>query len=219
MSELESLGGEEDLDQHLRRHSIDRLVMLCDGVFAIAATLAAVEIHVPDGATLGNVIGRMGVGLFAYFVSFVVIAMFWANNRDLFARLHRVDRVVTSLVLAMLCFIALIPSSVRIIGPAQGSMGGAFAFYALVMTLSGALNCATWAYAALRPGLMTEEVPRGYRWRRIIEAATMPVLFGVLTVYPQVETLKWISLTMVVVVSIRRLLVTRLLGRDRPADT
>ncbi len=213
MSELESLGGDEDLDKHLRRHGIDRLVMLCDGVFAIAATLAAVEIHVPTGATLAEVVGKMDVGLIAYLISFIVIAMFWTNNRDVFARLHKVDRRFTSLVLAMLSCIALIPTSIRIVGPPGGSLGGAFAFYALVMTLSGSLNCAIWAYASFREGLMFDEVPRGYRWRRIIETATMPLMFGVLLAFPTVDTLKWMTLVIVIVIAARRVLIARLLER------
>ena len=214
MSELESLGGDEDLETHLKRHSIDRLVMLCDGVFAIAATLAAVEIHVPAGARLGDVLTKMNVGLIAYLISFVVIAMFWTNNRDVFARLHKVDRPLTAMVLAMLCFVALIPSSIRIVGPPGGSLGGAFAFYALVMTISGSLNCAIWAYASFRHGLMFDEVPRAYRWRRIFETATLPLLFGILAAFPLVVTLGWITVAVVVVVATRRVLL-RLVFRDK----
>src|SRR5882757_9501936 len=44
--ELETKGG---LQRRLERHSYDRLIILSDGVFAIAITLAAFEIKVPDG--------------------------------------------------------------------------------------------------------------------------------------------------------------------------
>ena len=48
MSEPESLATQEPLDAHLRRHAYDRLLMLSDGIFAIATTLAALEIKLPE---------------------------------------------------------------------------------------------------------------------------------------------------------------------------
>ena len=48
MSEPESLATDEKLDIHLRRHAYDRLLMLSDGIFAIAITLAAIEIKPPE---------------------------------------------------------------------------------------------------------------------------------------------------------------------------
>ena len=36
MSEPESLATDEGLDQHIRRHAYDRLLMLSDGICAIA---------------------------------------------------------------------------------------------------------------------------------------------------------------------------------------
>jgi hypothetical protein len=45
MSEPESLATAEGLDEHVRRHSYDRLLMLSDGIFAIATTLAALDVR------------------------------------------------------------------------------------------------------------------------------------------------------------------------------
>ena len=87
MSELESLSVHEKLARHLERHALDRLVMLCDGVFAIATTLAAVEVHLPDhAASLGDIWAQAGDRILTYVISFFVIATFWLHNRDLFAR-------------------------------------------------------------------------------------------------------------------------------------
>ena len=50
MSEPESLATIEGLDEHVRRHSYDRLIMLSDGIFAIATTLAALDVRIPAHA-------------------------------------------------------------------------------------------------------------------------------------------------------------------------
>ena len=207
MSEPESLAIEEGLNRHVARHALDRLVMLSDGVFAIAITLAALEIHVPSAPTFTAVFAAMTVPLFAYFVSFTVIAMFWISNRDMFARVRRVDRPLTILVLATLCVTALIPASVRITGPGQGALGGAFQFYALIMALSGTLNCLLWVYASLQTGIMSPQIPRSYRIRRVAETATLPLLFIVIFILPTVTMLKWIAVSAIAIVAVRRILV------------
>lgn len=204
MAELESLATAEDLEKHIVRHSIDRLVMLSDGVFAIAITLAALEIRVPSAPTLAAVVAEMGVGLVAYLVSFVVIAVFWTGHRDLFARLRHVDRPLSALVLATLGLIALIPVSVRIATPSGGSLGGAFRFYAAVMLASGLTNCLQWAYAGWRDGLMSAEVGPGFRRRRVVETATLPLVFALVLVVPTVGMLKGVAFLVVALLILRR---------------
>lgn len=213
MSEPESLAVEEGLDKHVRRHAVDRLVMLSDGVFAIAITLAALEIHIPNAPTLSAVVEDLGVPILAYLVSFQVIAVFWISNRDLFARVHTVDRVLTGLILAILCLTALIPSSIRVAGPSAGYLGGAFQFYALVMTLTGSLNCLAWIYASFRRGVMRTDVAPGYRWTRIAETATLPMIFGLVFAFPTVQMFKTIAFITILVLIARRGLVRLIVAR------
>ncbi|MEO8813045.1 MAG: hypothetical protein ABI376_09065 [Caulobacteraceae bacterium] len=52
--EPESLDIDEALERRRRRHWFDRLIMLCEGVFAIAITLMAFDLRGPaawDGRT------------------------------------------------------------------------------------------------------------------------------------------------------------------------
>lgn len=218
MSEPESLAIDEELERHVARHTLDRLIMLSDGVFAIAITLAAIEIHVPAAPSLTAVFDAMSVPLLAYLTSFIVIAVFWVSNRDLFARLRRIDRGLTALVLGTLCVTALIPASVRFSGPGHGDLGGGFRFYALVMVVSGMLNLSLWIYASIRPGIMSDQVPKPYRVRRIVETATLPLLFAAILLFPTVETLKWLAVVTVAVVAVRRLVLRAVLGRTPPKD-
>ena len=208
MAEPESLATEETVQKHIRRHAYDRLIMLCDGIFAIATTLSALEIHLPeDAASFGEVMRAVGKPLFAYVVSFGVAAVFWVQNRDLFARLQRVDRVVTVLTLAMLCTVALIPAAIH--GVYRPHMpDGPFHFYAATMMLCGLLQFMSWIYVALHPELVLKDVPRHYMMSRALLAAIMPLMFGVaLTVHG--EQLAFVVLPAAVAAGVLRRVVLR----------
>lgn len=114
-AEPESLSTEEDLPAHVARHAYDRLIMLSDGVFAIATTLAAIEVKLPEHVgSVAEILSGGARQIGAYVLSFVIIAVFWVQHRDLFARLRRVDNVLTFLTLGQLCLVALIPATIHI---------------------------------------------------------------------------------------------------------
>lgn len=206
MAEFESLAGDEALDKHIRRHAFDRLIMLSDGIFAIATTLAALEIRLPEhAASFSQIWADSGRALESYGITFLVIAMFWIGNRDIFARLKVVDRAMTMLTLAMLCVIAVIPACAHALF-IRGDTDAAFRFYALVMTTGGILNLAMWSYAAFRPGMMREEVTQPYRRERVVVAASMPVLFGMLFFLPSAVTIDAVVPLVALVIFIRRVI-------------
>lgn len=177
MSEPESLATEEGLAEHVRRHSYDRLLMLSDGIFAIAITLAALEIQPPpEHASVSIMVHAMARPIIAYILSFAVIGLFWIQHRDLFARVRRVDTLLTVLTLLLLCLVALVPAVVHgVYSP--GDDEAPFRLYASVMIACGLTNGAMWLYATLRPGLMAPEVTSAYRWSRVIGTLGMPIAF------------------------------------------
>jgi uncharacterized membrane protein len=177
MSEPESLATDEALTEHVRRHSYDRLLMLSDGIFAIAITLAALEIQPPpEHASLAVMTHAMARPILAYLLSFVIIGIFWISHRDLFARVRRVDGPLTALTLALLCLVAMLPAVVRgVYSP--GDDEAPFRLYALAMVACGFINAAMWLYASLRTGLMASEVTSVYRWSRVIGTLGMPFIF------------------------------------------
>lgn len=176
MGEPESLATDEALNAHIARHAYDRLIMLSDGIFAIATTLAALEIRLPaeirDPAVAFAAMRRP---LLAYAISFAVIAIFWINSRDLFARVARVTRPLTVLVLAMLFAVSLIP--VGVAGIAGHGANAGMGIYVATMTACGVLNSALWCYAAFAPGVMRAEVPAEFRYGRALGSLAMPLIF------------------------------------------
>lgn len=92
--------------------SAARLLALSDGVFAIAMTLLALDIALPDGLdadgfarALSNVLPKV----WAYALSVLVIAAFWRGHYQLFQSVRNVDGTVVKLVLLGLGLVALMP--------------------------------------------------------------------------------------------------------------
>jgi len=177
MSEPESLATVESLDEHIRRHSYDRLIMLSDGIFAFATTLAAVSVRIPAHAPSFEALLRGSArSLVAYALSFAIAGIFWINSRNLFARLRSVDVPFTALTLAMLCLIALIPATISTLYLKGGGEAG-FHLYGLTMFICGILNTAMWVYASWKPGMMFESVGQRERWTKVAFSMALPILF------------------------------------------
>jgi uncharacterized membrane protein len=79
-----------------RLHSPARLITLSDGVFAIAMTLLALEIEVPDdladeaefGREMGGFLSSLGV----FVVAFLIIGQYWIGHHRALSYVHTVDR-------------------------------------------------------------------------------------------------------------------------------
>jgi uncharacterized membrane protein len=213
MSEPESLAQIEALDEHLRRHSYDRLLMLSDGIFAIAITLAALNVRIPaHAARLGDLLAGSARSLVAYGLSFLIAGIFWASHRNLFARLRRVDGPLTVLTLAMLSLISLIPATISGLYVERVDEAG-FHLYGLTMFTCGLVNLSMWAYAAARPGLMIDGVSKRDRWIRVGYTAAFPVLFLPVLLLPPDQFAQVMFPLVVVVLLFRRVLLPRWMGR------
>ena len=73
--EPESLHIHEPLKARIERHNYDRLLMLSDGVFAIAITLLALELKLPDhwDGSVGALFGATGRPLVGYLFGFGLV--------------------------------------------------------------------------------------------------------------------------------------------------
>ena len=214
MSEPESLFTEEALAEHIQRHSYDRLLMLSDGIFAIAITLAALEIQAPpERASLAVMAHAMTRPIVAYLLSFFIIGIFWRAHRDLFARVRRADGPLTILTLALLCLVALLPAVVRGVY-APGDDEAPFRLYALAMVACGLTNGAMWVYASLRPGLMAPEVTSAYRRSRVITTLGLPLVFTPALVLP-LDQMPPVMLSLAaVLIVVRRFVLPRWMGKS-----
>jgi uncharacterized membrane protein len=163
--EPESLDVDEGLERRRHRHWFDRLIMLSDGVFAIAITLLAFDLRGPavwDGR-LASLWANLAPQLDAYALSVVVISVYWLAHRRFMAMILTVDAPVTVFSLIMLSLVALLPAATRFAHDHNDQPAAMLVYGALVVAI-GASLAAFWAYAALFANLVSPEVSRRARW-------------------------------------------------------
>jgi uncharacterized membrane protein len=91
-----------------------RLEAFSDGVIAVAITLLALDLHVPDPAgpgTLAHRLAEQWPNYAAYMVSFLTIGIIWINHHAMLRRLVGVDHAILLLNLVLLLTIVVLPFS------------------------------------------------------------------------------------------------------------
>jgi uncharacterized membrane protein len=175
---LESLDANEGLERRRHRHWYDRLMMLCDGVFAIAITLLGIDVSAPAGwkGDAGSLWPHLAVQLDAYATSFLVISIFWLAHRRFMAMILTVDAPVTVLTLVLLGLIALVPAATRLVS-AYGTIATARMAYGGLIVAIGLVISALWAYAGLIARVVPREVGWRLRWFFLILMVATPPFF------------------------------------------
>lgn len=112
-----------NLDKRNPLLKTDRLEMFTDGVFAIAITLLILEVKIPKHTDLEASGGLYGYLLhlwpayLSYFISFIVIGIYWSNIHWLFTFvIRKTNHVFNLLCLLFLMTIAFIPFTTAILG-------------------------------------------------------------------------------------------------------
>ncbi|MEO6579959.1 MAG: TMEM175 family protein [Sphingomicrobium sp.] len=183
MSEPESLNTDEALPRRVERHWFDRLIMLSDGVFAIAMTLLALEVRPPSGWNGGlvDLIEKSWRSFFGYGLSFFIVGLFWFSNRSIMARVRRVDGGFSALTLLFLCLICLTPFATALMaqyGPARSVQA-----YSILVGATGMAQAMLWIYAAFWKPLLDPVITTRERWLTLAAFLMMPALFGLAALF------------------------------------
>lgn len=172
----------EGLEARRRRHWYDRLMMLADGVFAVAITFLVSYIAAPtdwDGRW-ASLWSHLAPQLDAYAMSFLVISIYWLAHRRFMAMIVGVDAPVTVLTLVMLGLVVLIPPATRLVSAYYNHPVARTVYAALVVAI-GAMMALLWAYAALIAKLVPSEVGARVRWFLLALMVFTPAFFLLLT--------------------------------------
>lgn len=218
-------------EHHVHQRHFDRLVMLADGVFAIALTLSAVELR-PEAKPGQSLLEVWGGPLLIYFLSFYLIAGVWYQHRRAMAQLRRIDIPLTVLTMLLLSLVALVPVVIRtmITGgglvelpgalPASGLSVYAFStngFVPYVITMLLIQLCLTvaWAYAAfivrLAPDLLPE---RAKAW--LLHDLSLTLAWATLTAWGL--HLTWLAAVLLVSVAALRVAERRVQRAAKAAE-
>jgi uncharacterized membrane protein len=182
-------------DEESESRASERLVFFSDAVVAIAMTLLALDLPVPEGNTVSNFLHSVSSNstqYLAFLVSFWTISGAWSNHHDVFRYLKRADGRLRTLDMAWLMLIVLIPFATRLLtSKGDTSVSGnltinafQWGFYALVQTLDSALMLAMlrhMADASLAPDLPARTLRSVSRLELTLMAAfglSIPVFFA-----------------------------------------
>ena len=161
--------------------SAARLLALSDGVFAIAMTLLALDIALPDGLgpdgfarALSNVMPKV----WAYALSVLVIAAFWRGHYEIFQSVRDVDGTVIRLVLLGLGLVALMPFPTTLLAE-YGDLPQAVAIYSGAVAAMGATQLALTVVLWKRPWLGSAALPDPVVRNDVADLASTVLVFAV----------------------------------------
>ena len=162
--------------------NIGTLVLFSDAVFAIAITLLAIDIRVPQLAEdiiavqLHNEIFGLAPRFISFILTFFIVGSYWISFHRTMSFLRRYDRGLIALNLLFLMFIVLLPFPNDLIGkyPTQQV---AVVVYALITSATGVSLCLLWLHASKRHRLIDNALPAGYIRRLTVRLLISPSIF------------------------------------------
>ncbi|HEX2326797.1 MAG TPA: TMEM175 family protein [Chloroflexota bacterium] len=130
-----------------------RLVSLSDGVFAIALTLLAIDVRLPElapeqvDAGLPAAVLGLTPQFLVYALSFLIIAGFWMEHHRMFHHIERYDYQLIWTNFGLLLSVAFLPVPNNTLSRYPGEEAAAL-FYAASLLVTGMWQVALWRYAS-----------------------------------------------------------------------
>lgn len=162
----------------------ERVVFFCDAVFAIALTLAAVEIGVPEitgdassPAELWQALVDKAPALLAFLVAFAWVALYWLANHRFTATLRGVNSAYLRAMLVYLALIALLPIPASMLGEYFENPMAVVVFVVYVCLVSGMEVVLLWV--ADRGDLFVAPLSPEFRRQQLLGSASPLLVFTV----------------------------------------
>lgn len=168
------------LYNRIAAQDLGRIAALSDGIFAFAATVLVLEIHIPDSvdihseAQLWAGLAALGPRIVTWLLSLMTLGIFWVGQQTQLNHIDHADRDLTWLHFVFLTFVTVLPFSTRLLAEFI-TYETAFLIYWLNILLCGISIFACVVYAE-RAGLVKADAPehftRAFR-RRVITAQAL----------------------------------------------
>lgn len=127
----------DELARVAEDNSLGRLLALCDGVFAIAMTLLALDLRVPDlggnpsDSALRHALWDNRASYLSFLISFYVVAGYWSEHRTAMRSVTRSHPRLSRHTIPLLLLVAALPFPAALLGE-YGSVPFALAMYGTV---------------------------------------------------------------------------------------
>jgi uncharacterized membrane protein len=189
---------------------LGRILTLSDGVFAIAILLLLLDIKLPAGTStteLAAALRSLWPNHLAFFISFVVIGLYWTAHVRTFREIVRYDWGLMWLNLLYLFFIVIIPFSTSVL--ATHFVKLSVVIYAATIAAGGYANTIVRIYSGRGHRLISSMFGDIYVRNRIRLSLIAPIGFtvsiGIAFVNPFAAQYFWIAMLIVHIVYQRRL--------------
>jgi uncharacterized membrane protein len=182
----------------LESGAADRLIFFSDAVVAIAITLLALELPVPDGATTQEFwvsFRHNDDHYLAFLISFIVIAVAWSQHHHVMRYAERSDPRLRSLNMLWLLTIVLNPFATKLLTDeghdTRATHALRYGFYSLLQVLASVAFVAM-VHHMLTHGLQAANTPARIASDTNLRAAGVIVGFGLSIPLFFVTRLGWI---------------------------
>jgi len=198
---------------------LDRIVFFSDAVMAIAITLLAIDLHIPEiepslaATELPAQLSAITPNLLVFFISFIVIGIYRISHHRYFSYIQRYDtRLMLLNLMFLFFFIACMPFVASLLGSFT-SVPIALILYTLALAALGLSMALIWRYASKNHRFIDPTLDAGTIRAINIRLFTAPLMFLIAVPFAYVSpfaviTIWWLSPVAVI-------LATRLLTRKR----
>lgn len=161
---------------------LERLLFFSDAVMAIAITLLAIDLKIPEipaalaSTELPRQLDALGPRIVSFVISFVVIGIYWSSHHRYFGYVRRYDGRLIALNLLFLMFIALMPFVASLLGQYPTVPLGVIVYAAAVAAIGFTL-AAMWYYMTSGHRLVDANLDDAFIRNRTIIAIVSPIPF------------------------------------------
>ena len=121
-----------------------RLEAFSDGVIAILITIMVLELTVPHGTSLGDLLHEWPV-LISYVLSFAYLAIYWNNHHHMLYVTERVDGTILWANMLLLFFLSLVPFATAWMGENEFAAVPTSVYGVVLLLAAGSYYVLQWA--------------------------------------------------------------------------
>jgi uncharacterized membrane protein len=188
--------------------TLERLIFLSDGVFAIAITLLVLEItplipaHLTNAELPQLLLSRgLWIAIASYALSFIILSVYWTTHQRIFHYIKRSDNALIWLNVLFLLFVAFLPVPTKVLG-LYGDQQAALLFYIGSLTFAGLLILVLWWYATANHRLVDKQLDKALIRHHMQRALIGPLIFvlsiGLSFLHPYLAEISWLFIVVAI---------------------